>query len=184
MEEEEALRNYCRRKISVVLYKQQQLEKEGERGRHKQKGQVLAGDGVRGHREYRPPLPDGTNQGRNRTSPGLMSQGPEVHPVPLQLITMLRLKAFKEEMRRAAEVELHDPAVCSECEQKQAALSLKTFIRRKKTQLQFQALKGRLNTHMSHGEFGHRGSFCKIFQSPPMPLTGFGRNYLVEICRS
>ncbi|CAK6967729.1 uncharacterized protein LOC117260925 [Scomber scombrus] len=166
MEEEEALRNYCRRMISVASNKQQQLEKqEEEKGREKTgtTGQVLAG--IRGHGKCYVPFSDGTNRWRNLTSPILMSQGPEAQLAPLQLITMLRLKAFKEKMRRAAEVELHDPAVCSECEQKQAALALKTFIRRKKTQLQFQTLKGRLNTHMSYGESdtgGVRAKYSKV----------------------
>lgn len=48
-------------------------------------------------------------------------------------------------------MELHDPAVCSACEQEQASLALNSFIRRKKTQLQFHTLKGRLNTHLGYG---------------------------------
>lgn len=48
---------------------------------------------------------------------------------------------------KAAEVELHDPAACCECEQEQACVALKGFIRRKKTQLQFQTLNERLNMH-------------------------------------
>lgn len=111
MEEEEALRNYCRRKISV-LNKQQQLEsskeKEEERGTRKHKGrrrektestgQVLAGGGIRDHGECHRPLSGGPTRGRNQTSLNLMFQGPKVQPA-LQLITMLRLKTF-EEMRR------------------------------------------------------------------------------------
>lgn len=99
--EEEALRNYCIRMISIASNKQQQLEEqEEERGREKTgtTGQVLAG--LRGQGEFHVPFSDGTNRGRNRTSPMLMSQGPEAQPAPLQLITMLRLKAFKEKMRR------------------------------------------------------------------------------------
>lgn len=51
---------------------------------------------------------------------------------------------------KAAKVELHDPAACCACEQEQACVALKGFIRRKKTQLQFQALKGRLNINLRH----------------------------------
>lgn len=51
---------------------------------------------------------------------------------------------------KAAEVELHDPAACCECEQEQACVALKGFIRRKKTQLQFQTLNERLNMHSGH----------------------------------
>lgn len=55
---------------------------------------------------------------------------------------------------QAAEVELHDPAVCGVCEQEQASLALKSFIRRKTTQLRYQSLKARLNTHLSSGGGG------------------------------
>ncbi|XP_074504138.1 uncharacterized protein LOC141775085 isoform X2 [Sebastes fasciatus] len=160
-EEEEALR----RLISRVRNKQQHLQSsEEERSRHEHKGATW--------REW---------TGCERE----VVAGPEVQSVPPQLISMLRLKTFKEEMRRAAEVELHDPAVCSVCEQEQASLALKSFIRRKKTQLRFQALKGRLNTHLNCGEeCTRRGSLGKISQSPSMLRTGFGRNYLVEMCGS
>ncbi|XP_074504137.1 uncharacterized protein LOC141775085 isoform X1 [Sebastes fasciatus] len=189
-EEEEALR----RLISRVRNKQQHLQSsEEERSRHEHKGAtwrewtgcerevVAGGDEFRDQRECNLPLSRETDQ----TSPNLTCQGPEVQSVPPQLISMLRLKTFKEEMRRAAEVELHDPAVCSVCEQEQASLALKSFIRRKKTQLRFQALKGRLNTHLNCGEeCTRRGSLGKISQSPSMLRTGFGRNYLVEMCGS
>ncbi|XP_049442502.1 uncharacterized protein LOC125894883 [Epinephelus fuscoguttatus] len=189
-EEEEALRRYCRRMIHRVRDKQQQLQSsEEDRGaRRRQRSgcerQLVPGDEFRHPRECSLPLPDCTTPQRDQTSPSLICQGPGVQPVPPQLISMLRLKTFKEDMRRAAEVELHDPAVCSECVQEQASLALTSFIRRKETQLQSQTLKGRLNTHLSYGECGGSGSWCNISQSPPMPLTGFGRNYLVEMCGS
>lgn len=59
---------------------------------------------------------------------------------------------------KAAEVELHDPAACCECEQEQACVALKGFIRRKKTQLQFQTLNKRLNMHSGHVVSGFAGS--------------------------
>lgn len=49
---------------------------------------------------------------------------------------------------KADKVELHDPAACCECEQEQACVALNGFIRRKKTQLQFQTLAMRLNIHL------------------------------------
>ncbi|XP_023251762.1 uncharacterized protein LOC111646487 [Seriola lalandi dorsalis] len=196
--EEDALRSYCRTMISRVQIKQQhpypsaEEEKErnnkhkGGRGRERYETgrQVIAGGELRDYRESNLPLPDCTKRDRHQSSPGLMCQGPEVQPVPIQLISMLRLKTIKEQMRRAAEVELHDPAVCSVCEQEQAFLALKSFIWRKKTQLQFQTLTARLSTHMSHEDYRSGASLCKVSLSPPMPLTGFGRNYLVKICGS
>lgn len=80
MEEEDAFRSYCRIMISRVRCKQQQPESsEEDRRRH------------RGHR------------GRDRTETdthNLTCQGPDVRPVPPQLISMLKLKTFKEDMRR------------------------------------------------------------------------------------
>lgn len=184
-EEEEALRNHCRKMISRVRNKEQQhlQSSEGERRtrtrrrrRTDRETQVVAGDEFGDHRECNLPLPDCTPQETDQTSPNLMCQGPEVQTVPPQLISMLRLKTFKEEMRRAAEVELHDPAVCNVCEQEQASLALKSFIRRKKTQLQFQTLKGRLNTHPSLWRVSASGEFGS--QSPSMPLTGFREELL------
>ncbi|KAK1903585.1 Nephrin [Dissostichus eleginoides] len=92
-----------------------------ERGRHKgARGrempacgrQVVSADQFRHDGECNLPLPE--CRGRDRTSPKyLKSQGPEVHTVPPQLLSMLRLKTVKEDMRRAAAVELHDPVACS-----------------------------------------------------------------------
>lgn len=168
--EEEALRQHCRRMIVLVRSKQQQLESsEEERRGHQHKGArgrestgaggQVASDELRDRRECKLALPDRTKRVRDQTSLNIKCQGLEEQPVPPQLILMLRLKTFMENMRRAAEVELHDPAVCRMCEQEQASLALKSFIRRKKTQLQFQTLKGRLNTHFNYGEFARRGAF-------------------------
>ncbi|XP_059201832.1 uncharacterized protein LOC131981525 [Centropristis striata] len=182
-EEEEAVRNYCRRMIPRVRDKHLCSSSEEESRRHKGarerqrthcERQVVAGDVFRHHRECNLPLPDcTTGEKGDQTSPNLICQGPEVHTVPPQLILMLRLKTFKEEMKRAAEVELHDPAVCSVCEQEQASLALRSFIWRKKTQLRFQTVTQTKHTHCGYREWGR----------PAMPLDGFGRNYL-EMCGS
>lgn len=181
------LRIQCRKLISRVRSKQ---TSEEERGRHKHKGargsertepeRLVAG--FTDHRRCNLSLPDCTQLERDQTSRNLVCQGPGGQPVPLKLISMLRLKTFREEMRRvsrrsrathffhgvemttiflyflcgylmwqAAEAELHDPSACSACEQEQASLALRSFIRRKKTQLHFQTPKGRLNTHSSYG---------------------------------
>lgn len=160
----------------MVRSKQQLLQSSGgeeKRRRHKRAGD----DGCLPH-------PDRTNHERDQTSLSLKCQGPEVQLVPPELISMLKLKTLKEQWKRAAEVERRDPGFCRACEQEQASLALESFIRRKKTQLQFQTLTDRLNTRLSYGGWDRRGSSCKISQSPSMPLAGFGRNYLVEICGS
>nr|XP_019968604.1 PREDICTED: uncharacterized protein LOC109647160 isoform X2 [Paralichthys olivaceus] len=171
MEEEEALTSYCRKMIRRVRLKQQQLlspgeeedsRRDGHGGGHQRRGSgrqvVAAGGEMADSTESNLPLLDCAKRHRQQPSLGLMCQGPEVQSVPLQLISMLRLQTFKED---AAEVELHDPAVCSACEQEQASLALRSFIWRKKTQLQMQTLKGRLNTHSSSRDSVGRTSFCK-----------------------
>ncbi|XP_060936223.1 uncharacterized protein LOC133012263 [Limanda limanda] len=159
------------------------------------------------------PLVDGAKPQTLQASLGHVGQGPEVRSVPLQLLSTLRLRTFEADAKRVRrrdlrvthssqcncrapshpcslvdlwqEVELHDPAVCSACEQEQASLALKTFIWRKKTQLHMQTLKGRLNTHPSSRDRAGWRSLCKKSpQSHLMPLTGFGRDYSVKICGS
>lgn len=149
--------------------------------RSKQQHRRPSGEEWRGRRKR---AGDRTKHQREQTSLDLTCQGPEAQLVPPELIAVLRLKTLKERWRRAAEVELRDPGVCGACEQEQASLALASFIRRKKTQLLFQTLTDRLNTRLSYGGCERRGSLCEISQSPAMPLAGFGRNYLVEICGS
>lgn len=108
-EEEEALRNYCSTMIVRVRNKQPQTESSDvrKRRRRKHKGgtgegretaeperHVVAGDEFRDQRGRNLPVRDG------RPPLRVSCQGPEVQPVPLQLVAMLRLKTFKEDMRR------------------------------------------------------------------------------------
>ncbi len=106
-EEEEAQRKYCSRMIALVRSKQQHLDFSGEERRHKHKGarggksskcerQVVARDEFRDHREC-------TKRSRDQTSLTDTCQGPEEQSVPPQLISMLRLKTLKEELRRVSE---------------------------------------------------------------------------------
>lgn len=101
--EEEALRNRCRRMTSRVREKQQLQSSEEHRHRAaggRERRRIVAGDELRGHRESNLPLPDCTAREGDRTSLSLACQGPEAQPVPPQLISMLRLKTLKEQMRR------------------------------------------------------------------------------------
>ncbi|XP_008285652.1 uncharacterized protein C8orf48 [Stegastes partitus] len=142
MNEDEAVSSFCRQTISRVRNK---LLRSAEENRRRQSPRAAGGSDGTGSRDPSEPPPVPT----------------EPSPVPLQLIAMLRIKTLKERMRRAAEVELHDPEACSACQQQQASLALKTFIRRKKTQLQFQTLTDRLNTHTGERLDTFEGSWCK-----------------------
>lgn len=168
MEEDEAAGKLCKKLICVIRSKQQHLhpssEEMGAGVRQKsecKRGEVKAGDELRlrDHRVCNLSLPPLVCSARETGQPStsLTCQGSTDRPVPPQIILNLRLKTLKEEMRRkAAEVELHDPAVCSVCEQEQASLALRSFISRKKTQLHVQRLMGRLNTALSFGESGFK----------------------------
>ncbi|KAA8588508.1 hypothetical protein FQN60_009853 [Etheostoma spectabile] len=180
-EEEEALQNHCRRMISRVRNKRHPRSSSSERGRHAQhrgangrerRTGVVAGDHFRDLRECNVDLPFPYST----SSPNLICQGPEDLAAPPLLLLMLKLKTFNEKVKRRRSSTTPQSAVC---ERLQASLALESFIRRKKTQLQFQALKGRLNTHFNYGECARWGSLGEISQSLLMPTTGFGRNNLV-----
>ncbi|KAG7517704.1 hypothetical protein JOB18_014511 [Solea senegalensis] len=177
--EEEALGRCCRVMVSRVRHKQQQQQQL-------QNSEVSRNNKEAGGRRQRSEGGDDRvcNLPERQPSLGLKCQGPQVQTVPLQLISTLRLKTLKEEMRRAADMELHEPSLCSMCEQQQASLALRSFIWRKKTQLQLQTLTGRLNTPSSHRDDTNWMGLCSISQSRPIPLTGFGRDYLLKICGS
>lgn len=160
MDEEEALRNYCRAMIVRVQNKLQRTVfsevEEGRRHERKEgKGRERTeperqGAAARDLRDQIGCILIPSNRERSQTSLDVVCQGFQVQPVLLALISRLRFKTVTEEMGRAAEVELHDPAVCAMCVSETASLALKTFIR-KKTQLQFQSAKSRLNTNLNYG---------------------------------
>lgn len=115
MEEDEALTNYCRRMISLIRRKQQHLgSAEREMKRHKHKGvsgrentecgrRVVTGDEFRelGKSEVC------SKREGDQTSLNLKPcQNPEAQTVPAQLISMLRLKTFEEDMRRVRRLTL------------------------------------------------------------------------------
>ncbi|XP_046874458.1 uncharacterized protein C8orf48-like isoform X2 [Hypomesus transpacificus] len=93
-------------------------------------------------------LPELTVGKRRDVNSQLPLLDPVDRPVPMQLISVLKLKSFAEEMRRAADIEIHDPSVCGECVEQQASLALDTFIQRKRTLLDSLTLEDRLQTHL------------------------------------
>lgn len=122
------------------------------------------------------PVRDGTGRERGQPPVLRVScQGPTVQSIPPQLVAMRRLRGQETGQGtswlpftmwllltqrkavsascvfclpwQAADVKLHDPTACCICVREKASLALKSFIRRKETQLHFQTLKGRQNTH-------------------------------------
>ncbi|XP_061089602.1 uncharacterized protein C8orf48 homolog [Conger conger] len=68
--------------------------------------------------------------------------------VPKQLISVLRMKSFTEEMKKAIETELHQPSHCGPCRENLARLAQDTFIRRKRSQLECGLLEDKLQAHL------------------------------------
>ncbi|KAG5263707.1 hypothetical protein AALO_G00267730 [Alosa alosa] len=81
----------------------------------------------------------------------------EIPPVPQQLLNLIRMKAFREKLKTAPEMELHDPQHCRSCQVKQAELARDDFIRRKTTQLLSPLLEEKIQSH-----FLNRNSICLI----------------------
>lgn len=99
--------------VARIRDKRRQTESSdvGKRRRHKHgdgggratrepERQVVARDEFKDQRESILPLRDCTQRERGQTSPSLTCQGLQVQPVPLQLISMLKLKTVQEQMRR------------------------------------------------------------------------------------
>lgn len=96
MEEDEALRNYCRRRISVVRGKQQKCGSSG-RERRRRKDQTTSG---RKSTEGQRRAVEGETFSVVGTSPGTERCCVAAQPVPVQLITRLRLKTVQGNMTR------------------------------------------------------------------------------------
>lgn len=169
IEDSEALKSYCCRMISVVhRHKHPDASEEMERrrkskrdkhsnlrggkkrefiSRNKQKegreSERLGRENGCFHTEH---MVEERRRKRERTLQ--LPEDSTCQPVPIQLISVLKLKSFTEEMRRAAETEIHNPSECGECVRQQATLALDTFIRRKRTQLDSLTLEDRLQTHL------------------------------------
>lgn len=78
-------------------------------------------------------------------------------PVPQHLINRLKMKAFREKLKTAAEMEFHDPQRCRTCQVKQANLAQDDFIRRRTTHLLSPLLEGKLQSHLLN-----KNSICLI----------------------
>ncbi|XP_012689881.1 uncharacterized protein C8orf48 homolog [Clupea harengus] len=77
--------------------------------------------------------------------------------IPQQLVNLLKMKAFREKLKTAAEMEFHDPQHCRSCQVKQAELARDDFIRRKTTRLLSPLLEDKIQSH-----FLNRNSICLI----------------------
>ncbi|XP_077163814.1 uncharacterized protein C8orf48 homolog [Paroedura picta] len=70
------------------------------------------------------------------------------HIVLGQLVNRLYLKNFKEIVKQLAEMEMHQPSQCPECEKKRAELAEEAFLRRKRTLLEGGFLQDKLEEHI------------------------------------
>ncbi|XP_029578633.1 uncharacterized protein LOC115167971 [Salmo trutta] len=166
MEDNEALEIYCRRMITQVNnklkpetggetgWRESQEKRTAPRGRGRQglQSETWRRMIIQIHRKQNTET-TAVSERRERQKEKIVMRQRESEdlagePVPLQLISALKMKTFTEEMRRAMDTELHDPSVCGVCVQQQAALSLNTFIRRKTTQLDTNTLEDKLHTHL------------------------------------
>lgn len=77
--------------------------------------------------------------------------------IPPQLVNLVKMKAFMEKLRKAAEEDLHNPQRCFCCEGKKAEHARVDFIKRKTTQLQTPLLQAKLQSH-----YLNRNSICLI----------------------
>lgn len=96
MEEEEALRNYCRTMISRVRNKRQcprEHKHGGAKGSNWPETERQVASAHRGSNLHV------LERNIDPASPHV-GQGPAVPHAPFQLVTMLRIKTLKEEMRR------------------------------------------------------------------------------------
>ncbi|XP_036425109.1 uncharacterized protein C8orf48-like [Colossoma macropomum] len=74
--------------------------------------------------------------------------------VPVRFIFTLKLKTFREEMKKGAEQDFHEPSRCRACLAEQADLAMNYFIRKKKNQLQAQLLEERIQSHLYNKDTG------------------------------
>ncbi|KAL6479652.1 hypothetical protein MHYP_G00106850 [Metynnis hypsauchen] len=87
------------------------------------------------------------HQKRNRTSIKL-AESISAQNVPVRFMCTLKLKTFREEMKKGAEQDFHEPFRCRACLAKQADLALNYFIRKKTNQLRAQLLDERIQSHL------------------------------------
>lgn len=95
------MRNYCRLMMTRVRAKELQPSPSSEESwRRRTHGGARGSDEFRDLTEADLPLSDCTGRRRGQTSP---SPRPRVNqPVPLQLIAMLKLKTFREQLKRVS----------------------------------------------------------------------------------
>ncbi|XP_041112056.1 uncharacterized protein C8orf48 homolog [Polyodon spathula] len=68
--------------------------------------------------------------------------------IPEELVNRLQLKHIMELVKQAAEVEIHQPSMCSTCISKRAELARESFIQIKKTQLESVLLQEKLEENI------------------------------------
>ncbi|XP_039622266.1 uncharacterized protein C8orf48 homolog [Polypterus senegalus] len=114
-EEKEALKSYCRKKISVMRQQHQKTSTSG------QTRQTEADD-----------------SNLKAVDSNLKCVVPE------QIVRRLQMKSILEALKKATKVEMHEPQQCAACQGRQGELAEKNFIRIKTTQLESKLLQHRL----------------------------------------
>ncbi|XP_066505385.1 uncharacterized protein C8orf48-like [Hoplias malabaricus] len=87
--------------------------------------------------------------------------------VPVRFVGTLKMKTFREEMRKGAQQDFHDPSRCKVCLAKQAEIAMNFFIRNKCSQLQTQLLEEKIESHLYS-----RDTVCllgELLQDMPKP---------------
>ncbi|KAJ8254861.1 hypothetical protein GJAV_G00198150 [Gymnothorax javanicus] len=69
-------------------------------------------------------------------------------PPAEQFISVLKLKTFSQEMKKAVGTELHQPSRCVPCREVLAQLAEDAFVRRKKSHLESRLLQDKLQAHL------------------------------------
>ncbi|KAM6253886.1 uncharacterized protein C8orf48 homolog isoform 2-T2 [Porphyrio hochstetteri] len=64
--------------------------------------------------------------------------------VPQQLMNRIRLKNIAETVQQVTEAQIHESAVCPDCQKKEAELAKITFLRQKKTLMENALIKEKL----------------------------------------
>ncbi|KAG9478521.1 hypothetical protein GDO78_013525 [Eleutherodactylus coqui] len=83
--------------------------------------------------------------------PGKVISIHQACPVPRELMNRLELQCIKETVSQVIRTEMHDPATCPDCLDKQAELAQCQFIRMKKTKLEADLLQKKMEEH-SHSK--------------------------------
>ncbi|XP_069842978.1 uncharacterized protein C8orf48 homolog [Dendropsophus ebraccatus] len=114
-----------------------------------------------------PPKSHRQEKGQPLTHPSQAVGAHQPCPVPHELMNRLKLQQIKESINQVIKTEIHDPAACPDCCNKQAELARCQFIRMKKTKLQSDLLHKKMEEYMYSKDLVT--CIGEILQSLPKP---------------